>query len=219
MTTVIITSHFVSQAAMDALCICNGCGRGNCGAFGGRPICENALRKKGWAKEEGHCTSCVCRQCGAVGKPCFDLCSTQQSAASSHQPQRQPQIPPPPPPPPPSTQPPKTTHQPPPPPPPRQSVGPAAASSQLAQSADASAQAIAAANAAVPEPATMENLLHIIVDLQNRLYAVEQELEGLRSGRDFDPVEGSSNPWAISFTKEPCLSKTRNCFNKPNKSR
>ena len=61
-------------------------------------------------------------------------------------------------------------------------------------------QAIAAANAAVPHeepaapgqvmedwivspPATMENLLTIIVDLQNRLYAVEQELEGLRSGR------------------------------------
>ena len=182
---------------MDAACICKGCGRDNCGAYGGRPFCQNQLRKRGWATYEGYCTSCVCAQCGATGQPCFGLCPTRlpaiptlptqppvltdqprpqsvhPTAASSHQPQPQPQI--------------------------HQHIGdqviqpaPSANSDGVSPWAEASAQAVAAANAAVPheEPAapghavanwivapepTMADLLALIVDLQRRISAVERE--------------------------------------------
>ena len=56
-------------------CSCRGCGRSGCsvGYMGSLP-CINLLRKRGWAAESGHCTSCVCSGCGAYGRPCYEHC-------------------------------------------------------------------------------------------------------------------------------------------------
>ena len=56
-------------------CNCRGCGRSGCSVgYGGSLSCINPLRKRGWAAESGHCTSCVCSGCGAYGRPCYEHC-------------------------------------------------------------------------------------------------------------------------------------------------
>ena len=55
-------------------CNCRGCGREGCGAQWGAFFCEQPLKKRGWAKELGHCTRCSCTSCGASGRPCHASC-------------------------------------------------------------------------------------------------------------------------------------------------
>ena len=56
-------------------CSCRGCGRSGCSVgYRGSLSCINPLRKRGWAAESGHCTSCVCSGCGAYGRPCYEHC-------------------------------------------------------------------------------------------------------------------------------------------------
>ena len=73
-----------SGAVMDKGCDCRGCGRQYCGVYGGRNICENPRRMRGWAFHSGMCTSCYCCHCHAAGQPCSHLCPTQNNARQVH---------------------------------------------------------------------------------------------------------------------------------------
>ena len=60
---------------MASKCMCLGCGREFCGVgYMGSRVCGGKLRKKGWAMSGGHCTSCVCGECGAAGRACPPSC-------------------------------------------------------------------------------------------------------------------------------------------------
>ena len=123
---------------MSGICSCQGCGRSNCGVYGGRFICENPLRRRGWAFHSGVCTSCVCGSCGAHGQPCPPFCTTRPNARQFQAASMHPSATTLPPPPPPYT-PPMYTHPPPPPPvgpyyqPMQESLHPTAASSHQPQ--------------------------------------------------------------------------------------
>ena len=162
--------------------MCLGCGREFCGVgYMGSRVCGGKLRKKGWAMSGGHCTSCVCGECGAAGRACPPSCQWASG----------------PPPPPPASQGPglaASSNQP--------SPWAAAAAKAapawelVAWEAPAALPALPApsANAAQPAPSanavpheehgeaqtppgpTTADLLYMIQELQRRLTAVEQEL-------------------------------------------
>ena len=57
------------------MCICRGCGRPDCCVgYTGSLTCGGTLKKKSSRLASGHCTSCVCRACGAAGFPCHPWC-------------------------------------------------------------------------------------------------------------------------------------------------